>query len=314
MNLPDQALGKRLKCPKCGNKFTRSVTDESSPSSTYVLPSTGQSPSLADMGSGTRPVSNGELIPTAASDLRETFDLPLLNEVAAGPGPVAVGATKPAADALALFDDGPPKSKRRTTGAEARAKARRCPTCGGVVPPGMSLCSSCGLDLETGVRVALDDDIGPPPPPPQPSMPIAIGVIGGISFLGSLICTVATLAMWLQGHAGLQYFTPLALFGIFASVQFIRRKSVKLLMIAMTFGLAIDIFALIALPIYIANNDTAPIARSEPVNEPEESDVVIPSVVDRLDTQSLTLGIVLIGIYAGVSVYLMSPQVRRYFR
>jgi hypothetical protein len=56
------------------------------------------------------------------------------------------------------------------------------------------------------------------------------------------------------------------------------------------------------------------VQRSEPVDDFDQADVVIPSVVDRLDTQSLTLGIGLIVVYAGVAVYLLSPQVRRYFR
>ncbi len=57
------------------------------------------------------------------------------------------------ADALALFQD-EPKQNRKPKGAEARAKARRCPSCGGVVGIGMSLCNTCGLDLDTGKRVA----------------------------------------------------------------------------------------------------------------------------------------------------------------
>jgi hypothetical protein len=48
--------------------------------------------------------------------------------------------------------------------------------------------------------------------------------------------------------------------------------------------------------------------------DPDQADIVIPSVVDRLDTQSLSLGIGLIVVYAAVSVYLISPPVKRYFR
>ena len=83
---------------------------------------------------------------------------------------------------------------------------------------------------------------------------------------------------------------------------------------ALTFGLMIDIVALIAMPIVRANTETRPVQRTTPTNDPDQADVIIPSVVDRLDTQKLSVGLSLILAYAGVSVYLLSPQVRRYFR
>ena len=67
------------------------------------------------------------------------------------PEPRPDQAPAPAADVLALFQD-EPKTNRKPKGAEARAKARRCPDCGGVVGVGMSLCNTCGLDLDTGQR------------------------------------------------------------------------------------------------------------------------------------------------------------------
>jgi hypothetical protein len=217
---------------------------------------------------------------------------------------------------LALFDDDAKPAKRRinANAAEARSKSRRCPTCGTVVPVGMSICSRCGLDLESGSRVSLDDDLGPPPPPPPPSMPIPVGVIGGVSFLASVIFSIATVSLWLRGADGFQYFVPVSLFGVFAAVQFLRRKSVKLLLVALTFGLAIDILALIAMPIINANVEVNAVKRDVYQDDLDQADIAIPSVVDRLDTQSLSLGIGLIGLYAGVAVYLLSPQVRRYFR
>jgi hypothetical protein len=255
-------------------------------------------------------------LPTAAGDLRDTFDLSSMTEVAGPPGSrmvtTAVAGPKQTADALALFND-PPKEKRRLKPAEERAKVRRCPTCGGVVPAGMSICSKCGLDLESGTRVSLDDDLVPPPPP-APTMPIPVGVIGGVSLLGSVIFSIATVSLWLRGSDGFQYFVPVSFFAVFAAVQFLRRKSIKLLLIALTFGLAIDIVALIAMPIINANVKVAAVERNVYHDDPDQADITIPSVVEQLDTQSLTLGIVLIFVYAAVAVYLLSPQVRRYFR
>jgi predicted RNA-binding Zn-ribbon protein involved in translation (DUF1610 family) len=318
LNVPDQAMGKRLKCPKCGTRFALTAGAEGSPNSTCLL-ATAKNPSPRSESDARN--SSAECLPTAPGDLRDTFDLPMLDDArpgsGSGSGLVAAGvpasSSQKNADALALFDDGP-KAKRRPTGAEARSKARRCTTCGGVVPAGMSICGKCGLDLESGSRVSLDDDLGPPPPPPAPAMPIPIGVIGGVSFLASLIFAIATLSLWLRGTDGYQYFVPVCLFGIFAAVQFLRRKSSKLLLMALTFGLAIDIVALIAMPIYHANAEAGPVVRSTPLIDPDQADIVIPSVVERLDTQSLSLGIGLIVVYAAVSVYLISPPVKRYFR
>jgi Zn finger protein HypA/HybF involved in hydrogenase expression len=315
LTVPDHAIGKRLKCPKCGSKFAVSPGAEGSPDSTFLPPGTAP-PSSQEVISARS--SSAEAMPTAAGDLRDTFDLPLMREEAGGSG-MGVGTStvtgkKQTADALALFNDQPKKEKRRLPPAEERSKPRRCPTCGGVVPAGMSICSKCGLDLESGSRVSLEDDFAPPPAPPEPTWPLPVAIIGGICFLASLIFTIATLSLWLRGGDGFQYFVPLCLFAVFASVQFLRRKSLKLLLIALTFGLAIDIVAMIAMPIFDANARTNAIQRTGPIDHPEQVDIAIPSVVDQLDTQKLSLGITLILVYTGVTIYLVSPPVRRYFR
>jgi hypothetical protein len=309
LNLPDQAIGKRLKCPKCATKFATSQGDARSPASTYLLPNTKPPSSQGEMDAGG---ASDEAMPKAEGDLRETFDLPMLEEIDVGLR--TAPASKQTGDALALFDQDPRGSPRRQNAAEARSKARRCPTCSGVVPIGMSICSRCGLDLESGTRVDLEDDLGPPPAPPEPAMPMPIGILGGICFFGSVIFTIATASLWLRGQDGFQYFVPLCLFGVFASVQFLRRKSVKLLMIALTFGLAINIIALIILPIVHASSEIKVIEKPGFSEDPELAEVAIPSIVDHLDLQSLKLGIAVIVIYGVVSVYLLSPQVRRYFR
>jgi hypothetical protein len=219
------------------------------------------------------------------------------------------------ADAHALFQDDPKAAPRRQSAAEARSKARRCPTCGSGVPAGMSLCTTCGFDLETKARVTLEDDLAPPAPSRGPSLPIPVGIIGGISLLASALFAIVTFSLWLRGHPGYLYFVPVCLFGVFASVQFLRLKSARLLLTALTFGLAIDLVALVAMPIYEANNvASTPIERKLPSNAPDEAEMVIPSVVDRLDTQSLSLGLGILVVYAVVSIYLVSPPLKRHFR
>src|SRR5438309_2001771 len=97
LNLPDSAAGKRLKCPKCGNKFaigpdtseypiTERSDHDASAASSITLPQGG----------------HGDLsLPTASGDLRDTFELPLLGEADAAPGQAK---SVQAADVLALFE------------------------------------------------------------------------------------------------------------------------------------------------------------------------------------------------------------------
>ena len=201
LNVPDQALGKRLKCPRCGTRFGNGAAG--SAESSVLLQSAGASSSVEI---SVRPPSSAEALPTVTGDVREIYNPPLLNEASGGTkaatkpapaAPKAVPGSKQVADARALFDDGPSKAARRQSAAEARSKARRCPTCGGVVPVGMSLCSRCGLDLESGSRVSLDDDLAPPPPP-RPTLPLTVSIIGFISLLGTVILTIATASLWVR--------------------------------------------------------------------------------------------------------------------
>jgi hypothetical protein len=314
LKLPDHAVGKRLKCPHCGNRFGSNLGDERSLESSVML--RDADPAQAPGGSGDRPGSSAEALPTVEGDVREIVEVPLLDEVAAAPkasrGGVSPpgGGSKPVADAQALFNE-PTKKPRRLSAAEARAQARRCPTCGGVVPAGMSLCATCGLDLETGVRTALDDNFAPPPEFRRTSTPLSIAIIGGIALLASAVFAVLTASLWVRGYEGFQYFVPIALFGVFAAVQFLRLKSMKLLIMALSFGVAIDIVALVAMPIYRANAETEAVARAP--EDPDKADMAIPSVVEKLDTDKLTLGLVIVLGYAGLSAYLLSPSVNRHF-
>jgi hypothetical protein len=302
LNLPENAVGKRLKCPKCGTKFQ---AGDSPGNMSSIVP--GLPMASPDSSQDLQQSRSEDGLPVAAGDLRETFDLPLLREAAPSPS----ASSKSAADALALFDDRRP-APRRPSAAEARAKARRCPTCGGVVTAGMSLCSTCGLDLETGTRVSLDDDLALPPPPRPSGPPLAISIIGGLCLLGSAVATIVPIANWLVWHKeGWLWFVPLGLFAIFASVQFLRGKSAKLLLVALSLGAAIDVVALIALPIVFANME-AP--RTTPIDDPNSEGMVIQSITERLDAQKLGLGIgVLLG-YAGLAVSLCSPPIRRFIK
>ena len=165
--------------------------------------------------------------------------------------------TRGAADAATLFSDEGP-SERRITAAEARAKARRCVHCGGVVPRGMSICTTCGTDQETGLRVGLEDDLAPPPPPPPEGPPFHVSIIGGLCIAAALVLLSLSVRESVLTQSVVEQFAWLGLavgrhLRHHASVQLIRGKSAKMLIVALTLGRLVDVMALIALPIVRAN-------------------------------------------------------------
>ncbi|WP_435021612.1 hypothetical protein TA3x_002468 [Tundrisphaera sp. TA3] len=312
LNVPATAAGRRLKCPRCETRFPAPEA------SSAVIPTINGSSAASSMYApmDREGGSSGDFtLPSSLPPLRETFDLPLLSDL--GPTTPPAGAAPPVSDAMALFQD-EPKAARRPKGAEARADARRCPTCSGVVPVGMSLCSKCGLDLDTGQRVeTLDLFDEAPAAPRQVSFPMGVFIIGGISALGSVILAVVSLLAWNKGMQGAEFLLAICLFGVYASVQFLRRKSARLLMVALSIGIFINIAALIALPIYHANfvDDAVPtdIIAPAPGSLEELEGPRIRSIDERLDMGKIKLGVTLLLGYAALAVYMNTPSFRRQF-
>jgi len=265
-----------------------------------------------------RPPSGGELATRLPEgDLRETFDLPLTGGRAAEQGQAA--SSPDVADAAALFAD-PGPSRRPVTAAEARSKARRCIHCGGVVPQGMSICVTCGTDQETGLRVGLADDLAPAPPLPPQGPPIHVATIGGLCIAASLLLLALAVRGSVRTNSALENsgwlcLAVVAFFGIYASVQFIRGKSARLLIAALSVGVMVDVMTLIAMPLVEANFQDADKIIS--VIRPEDADdtnMRIKPVEDRIDTRRISLGIALILVYAVLSLYLISPPVKKYIQ
>ncbi|MFO0909903.1 MAG: hypothetical protein U0794_16400 [Isosphaeraceae bacterium] len=319
LNLPEHALGRRLKCPRCGARF---VAGSSADTPAQPAPATPAGPDTTF--ELTRKASSLDLpvMPTAEGDLRETFDLSSMtgseaqtskSKASGGPKGAGASGTRQTSDALALFDDAP-RAPRKKTGAEARATARRCPTCGGVVPVGMSICQTCGLDLETGTRVAFDDDLIPTPTLRSEGTPLLIAVIGGVCGALSVVLAVMAIVLWQKGVPGAQYFIPVAGFGVYASVRFFQLKTVKLLLIALTIGALVNIAAMIALPIYDANSEI-PIERRTVASDDPDADVdMIKPITERLDTQRISTGVAILFLYAVTCIFLLSPTVQKHFR
>jgi phage FluMu protein Com len=313
LNLPDHvAAGKRLKCPKCATRFVVSEADASSMSTV---------PGLDDAAATSfdlekRPQTPDDLpIATSEGDLRETFDLPLSSGRDAERGHAA--SAPATADAAALFQDHAP-AKRRVTAAEARSKARRCVHCGSGVAQGMSICMTCGTDQETGQRVGLDDDLIPAPPPRAQGPPLHIAIIGGLCGTAGIILMLAGAIKSIQTTTGAENLAWLALalvsaFGIFGCVQLIRGKSTRVLMLALTFGAVLDVLGLVAAPLVMPMlEDQDQIVVDIKPKDLDESGVEIKPFEERINTQKIEVGIVVMVLYAGLSLYLMSPSVKRY--
>lgn len=327
LNLPSAAApGKRLKCPKCGHRFVISEVDARSASTAPGLADAAQT-SLGDMPTDLPPLPDEMPAPRAEKDLRETFDLSSLG-ARDDPGLLPdLAPDKPIGDVSALLapETAP---KRRKSSAEARSQARRCTSCQGFVPAGMSVCQVCGLDQETGVRVDLDEDLGPKAPPPIPGPPLHIIIVGGICGVGAAILILIALVMSLRQETDvLQYgWLCLALvagFGAFASYEFVRGKSVKMLLLALTLGVFVNIAGMIVLPIYEAHyveetreaNPTQTKATAEiPDGDDDDVDISLRSTVERIDPHmnQIYTGLTFVAFYVILSVYLMSPPVRRY--
>jgi len=267
---------------------------------------------------------SGDDIPAARAegDLRETFDLPLVSAREAERSEMVSGA--PTADAAGLFAD-PGPSAKRLSAAEARARGRRCTHCGGLVPQGMSICSACGTDQETGMRVGLEDDLAPPPPPPSQGPPLHISIVGTFCVAAAVILLILAIVQSVTEEKRLEYFCWISLalvsgFGIYAAVQFIRGKSVKLLMLALSLGVVVDLMTMIALPLIQANfvPPEVLIDRNAKSTNLDDAPVRIRSLEERLGDEGrarrIQAGAGLLLVYAFLSLYLMSPPVKKYIQ
>jgi len=322
LNLPTQVIAvKKMKCPKCAYRFE--VTDRDA-NSASMPPGPADAAMASSHELARRPPSNAEVsVHTADHDLRDIFASPLASAAAIERSAVSTSQKPGLSDAEALFQD-EPAPRRKPKGAEARAQNRRCSHCGGVVPLGMSICSSCGVDQDTGMRVGLDDDLAPPPSSRLAGPPLHISIIGFLCGLASVVLLILALIQSVRDEAGVTQYGWLCLalvcaIGIYGATQFLLGKTVKMLMLALTLGLLVNLMALIALPIFQANFEAKekvvnPIAqRSEDPGSVGDADVEIKAVSERIDLQRIKGGLIITGIYVALSIYLMSPPVKKHF-
>ena len=239
LNLPDTVTaGKKMKCPKCAYRFEVTERDASSAS---MPPGSADAAMASSHELARRPASNPELPLFAPDhDLRDMFDSPLASAAAIERSAVST-QNAGLSDAEVLFKDDP-APRRKPKGAEARAQTRRCSRCGGVVPMGMSICVSCGVDQETGMRVGLDDDLAPAALPRSTGPPLHIAIIGLLCGLTSVVLLILALVQSVRDEPGMTQYGWLCLalvsaVGIYGTTQFLLGKTSKMLMLALTLGL-----------------------------------------------------------------------------
>ena len=310
LNVPDAAATRRLRCPRCATKFAADgrvietkfdaagASSEHPGRSSITLPISNSSSSTGDFGPA---------LPTVPVGASGTFELPF--PTATGEIPT-VRALAPAsfADPEAFFRDDPIDHRRPLAG-DARQRARRCPTCGSHIARGMSLCGTCGLDLDTGTRVEVGLQIlDEPPPPTRPSAPVGIVAVGVCGIALSTLMAIFALIQYQKG--GVLYLLVLAvcLFGVFGAVQMLRFKSLRPFFLALALGTVVDVIALIFVPIYVATKEAASVTVSA------DNPLAMPAVEDRLDMTKMAFGVAMFVLAAGVAIYLNSPGVRRSYR
>ncbi|CAN5783548.1 hypothetical protein BH23PLA1_BH23PLA1_00450 [soil metagenome] len=320
LNIPEAGVGRRLRCPQCATKFfpdgggspprsTAPGVDEARPASSLAVP---------PVRSG-RPADDDDLpFPMAPTDLRETFDAPLLMD---DDTPASPPRSKEAGVA-GLFDE--PVRPKKVTTAEARLRPRRC-RCGSVVPAGMSLCQTCGLDLDTGQRIDVEEMLEEvvAAPPPQ-NVPMGVIVVGMLTMFISTLLAGVSFYIYIAGMAGERSWGYLLLglvccFGIFASYKFLKGRSARFLLAALLLGACINIVALIILPLTLAAGVTGAGDLSGETKimifdeAPEDVPLGLQPVTNKINWDQFTAGLAILAATAALMLYIMTPGVRMYF-
>jgi hypothetical protein len=168
------------------------------------------------------------------------------------------------------------------------------------------------------MRVGLEDDLAPPPPPPPTGPPIHVSVAGGLCITGSLILLVLAVIRSTRTGSTIELLSWLGLglvsgYGIYASVQFVRGKSAKHLIVALTMGVIVDVMSLIGLPLLEPFlQDQESIVRNVVPQDFNDDNMGIRPFEERIDLRRIMVGIGLILIYAVFSLYLISPSVKKF--
>lgn len=330
LNVPVSAGQKRLKCPKCGTRFYPDGRGPSSASASQTPPSSGgTTPATRRPASSVfaDPANLSNVgLPTNLPSMRDLADIPLADDNAPPPPPPLPPPVGNMADARLFFEDSEETPAPKPAGASARMRPRPCPVCRHMVPAGMSICAECDTDVETGQRVtiAVEEVVEEldEAPPEADDQPIAIYIVGSLTLVASVVLGVLTLVN-LEGVGAISLFI-ICLFGMFASIQFLQGRSVKLLMITLAFAAAVDVIGLVVMPIWQMNESPqlpgAAVAAGEEPGAADAFDDDMPRVVplqkqlrDSGAMNKISAGIAILALDAALFVFLCSTGVRDRF-
>ena len=143
-------------------------------------------------------------------------------------------------------------------------------------------------------------------------------MLGGLTFMASLTASIFALVIAQRPDSSQFGFICLALigaFGMYASVQFLRGSSMKLLAVALMLGAIIDILGMVFLPIYQASRDREGMRSQVSITDVMEDRVMIPSMPELLEPHMNTIyaGIVILLVIAAALYYLSLPATRDKF-
>ncbi len=120
LNLPPQAEGHRVRCPKCGGRFhVEPMEHAPKPASSPGASAVRSADSTFELDPKPSSIEL-PVMPVSSGDLRDTFNIPMMTEADIAPASSKAKAAHPArdvADAAALFDEKPAPRKKKT-GAE----------------------------------------------------------------------------------------------------------------------------------------------------------------------------------------------------
>jgi hypothetical protein len=83
-------------------------------------------------------------------------------------------------------------------------------------------------------------------------------------------------------------------------------------MVALTLGVVVDLMTLIALPIIQANFSDQIVELNVKSTDIDDAPVKIKPLEERLDSRRIQAGVGVLLAYAALSMYLMSPAVKKY--
>lgn len=148
---------------------------------------------------------------------------------------------------------------------DARRRARRCGSCDGHVPVGMSICPICGFDQESRRLVAGRIGVVELEPERLPPTPAGVLVLGWFSILASIgLGTALAVRTDAFGWVLAPPLAVVAWLGLYGGIQLLRGFRVRPLAAALALAAALDIgFSFIA-PLLVrgaAGQDQATVAR-----------------------------------------------------